>query len=84
MDNLDIVNQTYQAAIPVKRSTPFEKFSNFCKVIASILLFLVLCVPVILKNFFRFLWPIASKNIRNQVVLVTGGANGLGNGRNKT
>uniref|UniRef100_A0A8D8MQQ2 Short-chain dehydrogenase/reductase 3 n=1 Tax=Culex pipiens TaxID=7175 RepID=A0A8D8MQQ2_CULPI len=68
-----------------RKSTPFsyERFEKQVKfvlveVLPKLVKFLAMCTQFYVVNFVRMFLPAQQKSIRGQVVLVTGGANGLG------
>jgi all-trans-retinol dehydrogenase (NAD+) len=78
MDNLDKLTDTYNPAVPTKPPGPSEILGNILQILPRvILLFASFAVVLVKKIIFCFV-PATKKDIKNQVVLVTGGANGLG------
>jgi hypothetical protein len=78
MDNLDKIGEKYNAAGAMKKTPKSQILQNILYILTKFIVILVCVVPTFFKNVICMFLPKTEKNIKNQVVLVTGGANGLG------
>jgi hypothetical protein len=76
MEHIDDIGvKAYEKALPLQRRSSWVRLQIGLANIGKLFRLWVLCLGVYVKKRFT---PVKVKNLDNQVVLVTGGANGLG------
>jgi all-trans-retinol dehydrogenase (NAD+) len=78
MDNLDKLTDSYNPAVVTKPASPVDILANVLQILPRVFGLVASVSLVLLRKLIFFFVPTTIKDIKNQVVLVTGGANGLG------
>jgi hypothetical protein len=76
MEHIDDIGvKAYEKALPLIRQSTCKRLTIMLKNMGKLFQYWVLCFGIFVKKMFT---PVKVKSLDNQVVLVTGGANGLG------